>query len=151
MALSLETMAKYEDAKKQYETLIRTSSSQQDAKMWKEGYINCLNNLSEWEMLSSFTQSELGADPVRSIIEDDWMDSVILPNFIKSKLHMISEKNPNRSSDTRFLFETIDGIRKSGAALKKSFEKRFGLPLALLYFHKSMQTDVEVVYKSKKN
>lgn len=144
LALSYETEGSYEKAKNQYQSLVQRSLTNQDVAIWKEGYIKCLESLCEWDTLSHFTDSELGADPVQAVINDPWMDSVVLPNFLNSKLHLISEVRSDHNSKMQGLWKTIDGLRKSDSASKKSFEKRFGLQLALLYMYKMRTTDAKV-------
>ena len=41
------------------------------------------------------------------------------------------------------LFQMVDGIRKSSPEQKKSFEKRFGLELALLYLYHAKPSDAQ--------
>ncbi len=146
LALSYETVGNYEKAKDQYKSLIQGNH---DVTFWKEGYIKCLESLCEWDTLSLFTDTELGTNPVKAVANDPWMDSVMLPNFLKSKLYLIGEVRSDHNSTMKRLFETIDGLRKLGSASKKSFEKRFGLQLALLYMYKMKKNDGKVWQKKR--
>ena len=90
-ALTHELLENYEQAKESYEKLCKSSQQSSSSRLFSEGYVNCLENLCEWNSVSDFCDEQIGNDVVTSLTEDSWKDSFLLSHVVSSKLHMMAE------------------------------------------------------------